>query len=449
MDDAQRFGRVSRRNYLRLGVSALAGGTLANLLRLRAEASDAGVVAPRKTSCILIWLDGGPSHLETFDPKPEAAPEIRGEFTAIATKTPGVFFSQHMQRLAAISDKFCVVRSICHNQNNHGAGNHYLTTGSPTRIPVSCGAYVSFHPSLGSVTAHERTTPRGLPAYFSMPSMNRSGGPNFLGPRFAPFVVGEDPNHAEFRVSDVKPPVDITDARFSRRRDLRTLVDRLPRLADKSSGDPVSALDSYYQQSYDLIDSPEAQQAFDIAKEPDHVRDAYGRNSLGQRMLLARRLVEAGVPFVTINDGGWDSHADIFTKDGLAGKLPPFDQALAALIQDLHDRGSLDSTLVVALGEFGRTPKIITLAGTSTPGRDHWSSAMSVLFAGCGTPQGAVIGATDANGYAPVDRPLSPENFASTIYLKLGIDPNKALYTPQGRPTHLVSDGTPIKELMG
>ena len=449
MDDAQQFGRVSRRNYLRLGVSALAGGTLANLLRLRAEVSEGGVVAPRKTSCILIWMDGGPSHIETFDPKPEASPEIRGDFTTIATKTPGVFFSQHMQRLAAISDKLCVVRSICHNQNNHGAGNHYMTTGSPTRIPVGCGAYVSFHPSLGSVTAHERTTPRGLPAYFSMPSMNRSGGPNFLGPRFAPFVVSEDPNQAEFRVSDVKPPVDITDARFNRRRDLRTLVDRLPRLADKSSGDPVSALDSYYQQSYDLIDSPEAQQAFEIAKEPDQVRDAYGRNSLGQRMLLARRLVEAGVPFVTINEGGWDSHSNIFTKDGLAGKLPPFDQALAALIQDLHDRGLLESTLVVALGEFGRTPMIKTLAGSTTPGRDHWSSAMSVLFAGCGTPKGAVIGATDTNGYAPIDRPLSPENFASTIYLKLGIDPNKALYTSQGRPTHLVSDGTPIKELMG
>ena len=448
MYESPLFHRVNRRDYLRLGVSALAGGGLANLLRLRAEASEGGV-APRQTSCILIWMDGGPSHFETFDPKPEAAAEIRGEFQAIATKTPGMLFSQHMQKLAAISDKLCVVRSICHNQNNHGAGNHYMMTGSPTRIPVACGAFVSFHPSLGSVTAHERTTPRGLPAYFSMPGMARSGGPNFLGPKYAPFVVGDDPNLAEFRVRDVRPPADITDARFNSRRELRALVDRLPRLADKSSGDPVSAIDSYYQQSYDLIGSSEAQQAFDIGQEPDAVRDAYGRNSLGQRMLLARRLVDAGVPFVTINEGGWDSHAAIFTKDGLAGKLPPFDQALAALIQDLHDRGTLDSTLVVALGEFGRTPKISTLDGQSTSGRDHWSNAMSVLFAGCGTPKGAVIGATDNNGYAPIERPLSPENFASTIYLKLGIDPNQILYTAQGRPTHIVSDGTPIKELMG
>lgn len=442
-------GNMHRRDYLRLGVSALAGGTMANLLRLRGEAAEQGAVAPKNTRCILIWLDGGPSHFETFDPKPEANAEIRGEFTTIATKTPGMLFSQHMQKLANISDKLCIVRSICHNQNNHGAGNHYMTTGSPTSIPVGCGAYVSFHPSIGSVTAHERSAPQGLPAYFSMPSMNRSGGPNFLGPRYAPFVVSNDPNAENFRVRDVRPPTDITDARFTSRRDLRAVVDRLPRIADQRAGDPALALDSYYEQSYNLIDSPEAQRAFDIAQEPAAVRDAYGRNGMGQRMLLARRLVEAGVPFVTLNEGGWDSHSEIFTTNGLAGKLPPFDQALAALIEDLETRGLLDSTLVVALGEFGRTPTISTLPDQTKPGRDHWSSAMSVLFAGCGTPKGAVIGATDKNGYAPVERPYSPENFASTIYLKLGIDPNKILYTPQGRPTHLVSDPRPIPELMG
>ena len=193
--------------------------------------------------------------------------------------------------------------------------------------------------------------------------------------------------------------------------------------------------------------SPAAQQAFDIHREPDAVREAYGRNAFGQRALLARRLVEAGVPFVTLYDGGWDHHSDIF--GGLAKKLPPFEGAIAALIEDLDARGLLDTTLVVALGEFGRTPKISTLAGQSTPGRDHWSSAMSILFAGAGTPGGQVVGATDRNGHSAVERILSPENFVSTVYRKLGIDPGKIYHTPNGRPAHLVSDPTPIAELMG
>ncbi len=439
--------RINRRNYLQLGIAALAGGSLTNLLRLRAEASDSASISPSHKRCILIWLDGGPSHFETFDPKPEAAAEIRGEFQTINTKTPSVFFSEYLQKLSAISDKLCIVRSICHTQNNHAAGNHYMITGAPTRIPVGCGASVSFHPSLGSVIAHERTVKCGLPAYFSMPNMNRSGGPNFLGPKYAPFLISEDPNTEDFRVRDMAPPNDITNIQLNRRRDFRKLIDRLPRLTDDNSGDPVSAFDRYYEQSYNLIDSPEAQRAFDISKESDSVRTAYGRNSLGQRMLLARRLVEAGVPFVTINDSGWDTHADIFKR--MKEKLPPLDQALAALIEDLHDRGLLESTLVVALGEFGRTPKLSITRGATTVGRDHWSSAMSVLFAGGGVPGGAVLGATDKNGYAPVDRSYSPENFASTIYLKLGIDPGKILYTSQGRPMHLVSDPTPIHELMG
>ena len=435
---------VSRRDYLQLGIGALAGGGLGSLLGLRAEAAAAGG-SVKPTSCILIWMDGGPSHFETFDPKPDAPREIRGEFDTIATKTPGVFFSEHMQRLAAISDKLTIVRSICHNQGNHGAGNHYMMTGAPPRIPVGCGAFVSFHPSLGSFTAAERKPPRGLPGYFSIPTMSRSGGPNFLGAKYAPFLVDGDPNSPSFRVRDVALPSGLTSDRFVGRRDLRSLVDKMQRINDKAAADPVVALDSNYEQGYSLISSKEAQQAFDIHSESEKVRDSYGRNGFGQRALLARRLVEAGVPFVTLYDGGWDSHSSIFP--GLASKLPPFESSIAALIEDLDQRGLLETTLVVALGEFGRTPKISTLQGQKLPGRDHWANAMSVMFAGCGVPGGQVVGATDRNGYSACERVLSPENFASTIYRKLGIDPDKMYYTPQGRPSHIVSDPTPIKEL--
>jgi hypothetical protein len=435
---------VTRRDCLQLGLGALTGAGLVDLLRLSAQAESR---KPRRGSCILIWLDGGPSHFETFDPKPEAPVEIRGEFGSIPTKIPGVHFSQHLPKLAAIADKLAIVRSVCHNQGNHGAGNHYMMTGAPPRIPVGCGAFVSFHPSMGSVAARECGAPDGLPAYFSMPSMSRSGGPNFLGAKYAPFVVAGDPNNRNFRVRDVSLPKSVLDARFESRRDLRAVVDRLPRMRDEAAGDPVAALDDSYDQAYDLVTSPEAQKALDVHNEPDKVRDAYGRNAFGQRALLARRLVEAGVPFITLYDGGWDHHSDIFP--GLAKRLPPFEATIAALITDLDERGLLDTTMVIALGEFGRTPKISTLSGRNSPGRDHWSNAMSILFAGGGTPGGQVIGATDRKGYAAIERVLSPENFVSTVYRKLGIDPDKMYYTPQGRPVHLVSDPTPIAELMG
>jgi hypothetical protein len=431
---------VTRRDCLRLGLGGLIGLGFVDALRLRARAAAAPGWA---TSCILIWMDGGPTHYETFDPKPEAPEEIRGSYDPIATNVPGVHFSKHMTRLAAIADKLAIVRSIRHDQGNHGAGNHYMMTGAPPRIPVGCGAFVSFHPSLGSAVAHERgASVGGLPSYCSIPQMSRSGGPNFLGAKYAPFVVPDDPNRDTFRVRDVAPPRGLDDLRIEGRRDLRAGVDRLRRFADEAAADPALALDEYYRQGYDLIGSPAAQAAFDIGRESAEVREAYGRNPFGQRCLLARRLVEAGVPFVTLYHGGWDHHEKIF--DGLDKKLPPFEASVAALIEDLDRRGSLENTLVVALGEFGRTPKV-----NERGGRDHWSNAMSVLFAGGGTPGGQVVGATDKRGYAAVERILSPENFAATIYDKLGIDPGKILYAPNGRPTHLVSDPTPIAELMG
>ncbi|MGE0756518.1 MAG: DUF1501 domain-containing protein [Pirellulaceae bacterium] len=435
---------VRRRDCLQVGLGALLGGGLANALRLRTAA--AAPSAPR-TSCILIWLDGGPSHFETFDPKPDAPSEIRGEFQPIATRIPGVHFSENMVRLAALADKLAIVRSVRHDQNNHGAGNHYMMTGTPTRIPVSCGAFVSFHPSMGAVVSAERGAPEGLPAYFSLPDMTKSGGPNFLGARHAPFVVADDPNAAGFRVRDVTIPQGLEDARAVRRRELRAEMDSLLRFRDRAAADPVLGVDENFQQAISLITSPAAQKAFEIHREPDSVRDAYGRHAFGQRALLARRLVEVGVPFVTLNNGGWDHHSNIFPA--FRGQGREFESVVATLIEDQEQRGLLATTLVLVMGEFGRTPQISTLPGATTPGRDHWSNAISVLVAGCGTPPGQVVGATDRRGYTAVENIYAPENLVSTVYLKLGIQPDKILYNNVGRPTHLVNDPRPIAELMG
>ncbi len=433
---------VSRRDALQLGLGTLLGGGLVAALRARGFAAEvANAPAAKAKACVLIWQDGGPTHYEMFDPKPDAPAEYRGDFKAIPTTTPGVQFSEHMTKLAKGFGKFAMIRSIRHEQGNHGAGNHYMMTGAPPRIPVGCGAFVSFHPSMGSVVACEKGAPAGLPAYFSMPSMSRSGGPNFLGAKFAPFVVAEDPNGRNFKVRDVALPEGLTGERFDDRAGTRNEVDTLKRFMDRAAGDPALALDEHYKQAYDLMNSREAQAAFDIGREPARTRERYGRNAFGQRCMLARRLVEAGVPFVTVYDGGWDHHTKLF--DSLKKRLPEWDNSVSALIEDLDQRGLLDSTLVIALGEFGRTPQI-----NKDAGRDHWANAMSVLFAGGGTPGGTVVGATDKKGFAAIERVLAPENFVSTVYTKLGIDPNKILFNQQGRPAHLVSDPTPIKELM-
>jgi uncharacterized protein (DUF1501 family) len=275
----------------------------------------------------------------------------------------------------------------------------------------------------------------------SLPQMSRSGGPNFLGAKHAPFVVGGNPNSKGFKVRDVVLPSAISEGRAATRQQLRAALDRMIRLADREAGDPAVAFDSYYAQAMDLVTSPKAQAAFDISSEPDPVRDRYGRNDLGQRLLLCRRLVEVGVSFVTCYYGGWDHHTNIFKalKDS---HMPKFDQGLAALVNDLDDRGLLDQTLVIALGEFGRTPKI-----NKDGGRDHWPHAMSVLMAGAGIPRGQVVGATDAKGYYASENVYAPEDFASTIYTKMGLDPRQVLHTHSGRPVQLVRNGKPISEL--
>jgi len=435
---------VARRDFIQLGVGGVLGLGMGDLVRLRADAARAvGKASPDDVNCILVWLDGGPTHYETFDPKPDAPSGVRGEFKPIPTTVPGVSFCETMPKLAKTLNRMAIIRSICHKDPNHGGGNHYMMTGAPTPVPVNCGSSVSFHPSFGSTVSHLRGIRDGLPAYATLPRKSRSAGPHFLGGQHAPFVIDGDPNRKGYRVRDVVLPRSISEGRADTRLKLRRSLDRMLRIADAAAADPAVEFDSFYQQGIDLISSPKAQAAFDVEQEPASVRDHYGRNDFGQRLLLARRLAGVGVSFVTVYNGGWDHHTNIF-KEPFRKKVDLVDTGMAALINDLHDRGQLDSTLVLLLGEFGRTPKI-----NKDVGRDHWPHAMSVLVAGAGVPPGQVIGSTDVKGYYASDRVYSPEDFACSLYTKMGIDPHKILYTNTGRPLPIVNGGAPIKELFG
>ena len=431
-----------RRDFIQLGLRGAMGMGLGmcDLLRLKAAAAEsAGGVKP--VNCIMIWLDGGPSHFETFDPKPDAPADIRGVFKTVPTKVPGVHFSEPVTKLAGVFDKFTVVRSICHKDPNHGGGNHYMMTGAPTPVPVGCGAFVTFHPSMGSMVSHTRGVRGGIPPYMATPSNTRSGGPNFLGGEHAPFVVSGYPNSDAFRVSDVVLPGGIAEGRMQGRRALRGALDRMKRFNDRVTEDPAVEFDRFYEQGFDLVTSARAQEAFDIGKEDVKVRERYGRTDMGQRFLLARRLVEVGVSWVTVNWGGWDHHGGL--ADAYKGEmLKTLDQGVTALIEDLAERGMLETTMVLLLGEFGRTPKI-----NPGGGRDHWPHAMSVLMAGAGIPGGQIVGATDARGYYAAEDVYRPEDFAASVYTKMGIDPHQKLETAVGRPVSLVNDGRLIREL--
>jgi hypothetical protein len=431
----------SRRNFLQLGLAG-AGG-LSQLLRASAAQGATKSSAPQAKRCIFIWMDGGPSHFETFDPKPDAPVEIRGEFDPMPTKVPGLHICELLPKTAQVIDLTTVIRSIAHHDPGHGGGNHYLTTGSPTPVPIGCGDAASFHPSIGSFIARERGAAAGLPAYvqFALPSPLRSGGPNFLGSKYAPFLISNNPNNPDFKLSDVTLPPGIAEGRAQSRATLRRSLDNLERIADEAAADPARGLDNFHEQAHRLVTSTQAKKAFDISQESDKLRDEYGRTMVGQQCLLARRLIEAGVPFVTVQHAGWDHHGTIFTY--LKNRwLPIFDSAFSTLVRDLDQRGLLDDTLVLALGEFGRTPKI-----NKDVGRDHWPGAMSVIAAGGGVPRGQVIGATDKHGAAPSVRHLKVEDFACSLYAKLGIDPHKEFVTPQGRPVQIVNGGKPIPEL--
>jgi Protein of unknown function (DUF1501) len=428
---------VSRRTFLRVGTLAVGGLSLPDLLRIRA----AGGQSPTggKKSVILIWQAGGPSHIDMYDLKPNAPAEVRGDFKPINTNVPGIQIGEHLPLQAKIFDKLSVVRSACHTNAGHGMGSQWMLTGYQPTIEVNDNIY----PSCGSVVAKVNgPNEPGLPAYVNLPRALNLGKAAYLGASFNPFAPDSDPNSDGFQVKNLKLPGRVPADRLSRRKDLLQSLDTVRRDID-TKGD-LYGLDTFYRDGLEMVTDTKAQTAFDIATESPKLRDKYGRHDLGQCCLLARRLVEAGVTFVTIQaGGGWDTHGNNFKqlKDKL---LPTFDQALAALVGDLCDRGRQGDVLVMCTGEFGRTPKI-----NKDAGRDHWPGAMSVVYAGGGLKMGQVIGTTNALGEYPTSKPYSPGCVLSTMYHVLGIDHHHAFMDQAQRPLPILSEGDPIPELVG
>lgn len=422
----------SRREFLlQVGSLAPLGLTLPQLLRQAAAAPQAG----QEINCILVWTRGGTSHHDTFDPKPEASADVRGEFGVIDTAIPGVQFSDQVPTFAKELGRFSLVRNLNPRNGSHGTADAIMLSGHKFNPTVT-------YPCYGSVVSKELGGRGVLPPYIQLGTQidHRFGGglPGYLGLAHNAFVLPDDPSKDSFKVRDVSLPQGVSVERMSRRRQALSVIDRLQRDAE-AKADVVQAMDEYYESAFSMITSPETQRAFNIAEEAPDTREAYGKHAFGQSCLLARRLVEAGVRFVTVTSGGWDTHRDNF--NGLKKLLPPVDQGLPALMADLEERGLLDTTLVVWLTDFGRTPKI-----NSAAGRDHWSTAGFAVMAGAGTPRGQVIGATDAEGAKPVDAEYYPDDIAATIYRKLGIRLDTFHMTPDGRPIRLC-DGTPIPEL--
>ncbi len=432
----------NRRDLLRIGTLGALGLGLDDFWRGRALAAPTGraIGAGKAQACILVWLAGGPSHLDTFDPKPKAPADIRGEFAAIDTAIPGVQLSQVLPELAKVLDRAVLVRSMTSPEAEHDRATHHLLTGyrpSPALV----------YPSHGSVVARTRADRDStLPPYVAVPDAPAFASSGYLTPAYDPFSVGGDPNAANFRIRDLNPPDRLTLDRLKRRRGMVRALDDFA-ASDLAATPLTGARDQFAERAYELLTSSAAQEAFRIGAEAEPTRDRYGRTPVGQALLLARRLVERGVPFVTVNDRvggpvGWDTHAQNFPaiRDTLA---PPVDRGVAALIGDLEARGLLDTTLVVLMGEFGRTPKINGAAG-----RDHHGRASSVLLAGGGLPRGLVLGRTDDRGDAPAERPISPADLAATLFTALGIDPETQYPSPDGRPIRLVDGGAPIAELL-
>ena len=426
---------VSRRGFLKVGGLALGGLTLPNLLRLRAE----GAAKASRKSVILIYQAGGPSHIDMYDLKPNAPTEVRGEFKPINTNVPGIQIGEHLPRQAAIMDKLAILRSAYHTNAGHGMGSQWMLTGYQPTIEVNDNIY----PSCGSVVAKLRgANEPGLPAYVNLPRLLSLGKAAYLGASYNPFAPDNDPNLDSFQVRNLKLPSRVDTSRLERRRELLKDIDTLRRDVD-TRGDVVG-LDTFYRAALEMVTNTKAQRAFDVQKEPDRLRESYGRNDLGQCCLLARRLVEAGVTYVTVQaGGGWDSHKDNF-KQLKTSLLPKFDQAVAALVTDLCERGLQDDVLVMAYGEFGRTPKINPDAG-----RDHWPGAMSILYAGGGLKMGQAIGTTNATAEYPTSKPATPGCVLSTMYQVLGIDYKHAFYDQAQRPLSVLSEGEPIRELVG
>jgi uncharacterized protein (DUF1501 family) len=424
---------IQRRGVLQMGALGGLGVTLAGALQREAEAGTTG--GARAKNVILLWLQGGVSHHETFDPKPDAPIDVRGEFSTIATKLPGIRFGEHMTRCAETADKFTLIRSLKHGESDHYRGSMYMVEGR--QPPRGAGSGVSSgNPELGSIVAHELGMRGGLPPFVSLPGNDFTG--KFVGHGWLPATAGAFKGQQSASLASQALGRDRLTERVSLRHELGAAAGG--RRIVETHGDS----DAFYQQAIDILTQGQGAEAFDIDGESNEVKALYGidqkMNEKGRYALIARRLIEAGVRYVTIGRNSWDHHSTIFPQ--LRSRLPSFDAAFSGLILDLEQRGLLDETLVVYLTEYGRTPKV-----NSQAGRDHWPSAFSVAFAGAGVPGGQVIGATDSVGGAVVDRPISPEQVAATILDRVGINPQTLFTKPDGRPIMYVDHARPIAGL--
>ncbi len=430
--------RLSRRTLLRVGALGIGGFTLPNLLRMQAAVAADGQPVKKK-SVILVWLAGGPSHIDMYDLKPAAPAEFRGEFRPVSTNVGGIEISEHLPLQAAMMEKLAIVRSGFHTNAGHGMGSQWMLTGYQPTIEVNDNIY----PSIGSVVARlQGANDPGLPAYVNLPRALGLGKAAYLGASYNPFSPESDPNSDGFQVRNLKLPGRVDANRLDRRRSLLGQLDRIRRDIDLK-GD-IDGLDTFYRDALQMVTNDKAIRAFDIKQEEDKLRDRYGRNDLGQSCLLARRLVESGVSFVAVQaGGGWDTHGDNF-KQLKNNLLPKYDRAVAALVQDLYDRGRQDDVLVMSFGEFGRTPRINPGAG-----RDHWPGAMSVLYAGGGLKMGQVVGSTNDKAEYPTSKAASPGCILSTMYHALGINHKHVFYDHAKRPLPVLNEGKPIEELVG
>jgi hypothetical protein len=422
---------MDRREFLYTGLFGGLGLSMGDILKLNAESS----ITPKAQSVIHIFLPGGAAAQETWDPKPLAPSEYRGPLGSVQTVIPGVRFSEHLSRTAKIADKLTVIRSMTHGEAAHERGTHNMFTGYKPSPAVN-------YPSFGSVVAKELGGRNSLPPYVCVPQkISNNGqdvaGTGYLPTSYGPFSLGSDPATPGFKVRDLSS--DVVPERFERRRGILDTIDSHFKYAESS--DNLAAMDTFYQQAFDMISSPKARSAFDLALETEKTKNAYGLNQAGQRLLMARRLVESGVRFVSVTYGGWDMHNNI--GGGISKTLPFFDQAYAALITDLEQRGMLDSTLVMISSEFGRTPKI-----NQNAGRDHWPRVFSVVFAGGGFKKGLIYGSSDATGADVDEKPVTVENLAATLYNQIGINPEGTLMADGGRPVKIVYNGSVMNDLL-
>ena len=428
--------RASRREVLRVGALAFGGATLAGFLRTKAHAAVQGRDF-KDTAVIQIFMGGGPSHIDMYDMKPAAPAEFRGEFKPVPTRVPGIRICEHLPLQAAAMDKLAVVRSVTHTNSSHLPSSHLLLTGYEPPSPPNA----NLHPFAGSVVSKIRGPNQpGLPAYVAVPRAVSFGSAAYLGSAHNPFTTDNEPLAHDFHVPNLTPVAGLSQSRLGHRWQLLRRLDTMRRDLDLR-GD-LLGLDDFSRQAMDLITGERAARAFDVDREDPKLRDRYGRTSIGQNCLLACRLVEAGVTYVTcLSGGGWDTHVNNFSE--LKKTLPRYDRAIAALVTDLHDRGLADRVLVMAFGEFGRTPRV-----NSNAGRDHWPGAMSVLLAGGRLKVGQMVGTTDSTAAYPTAKPFSPHCILATMYHTMGIDYRHTFHDQINRPMPILPAGHPISELL-